>query len=899
MVLTLLAGLTLTSNAAGTPGEYTVTFVGTNAVAQINGSTVQSATTDASGALTFSAVANAGYTVYSVTAMITNADEYGPSTAVVATGSLPTVNLTNVESNITVTIIAGVAYSGQTTAGVYGISDETGLSILSATVSGGTVSYSGSTFVLTSDVALQKEWVPIGGNCPENPSTYIPSGNYFAGVFDGNGHTVSNLSITTVNGATSYGFFGFINGGTVYNLTVSGAITLASSTVTDYVGGIVGYTNGSIYNCHSSVNIDVSYTVDEETNGGGNIGTIAGAIENPNNDDSVIKIQYCSGTGNITGARRMGGIVGGVYCKAQGGVRVDNNSYVGGTIDCVGSSKAYSGGIAGYVRGWVSRSYAYNIVLQSSGGHYICGGVGLLQGADPMASLYNSYTYVQSYVDCNSEYDRPMYGSADESNILEIYNSTWVETPTYYQITPTGYNGWGDWGQITESFTDLTDLDANYDSILNHDYPNTFVSSNNHPVLAWEISGVSTVTPGTETNNNTPGGPTESPYVDTDLENSSTIFLDPTRTDSYTPDGSKAYPYKTLSDALNALSTTRTVIYIRGQVSLTSNTSIAIPSGASYPSEALILRSSIYDGYLFSIGGTSGNSTTVTIGTGITIDGNKTAFKTLPSPSPVNSLFQVNNYATLSIGSGVTLQNNWAGNGGAIRIMGGTVAMSGGSIQSNEAALNGGAVSINNSNNIAGTFTMSGGSIVGNTAGNKGGAVGVFNYGTFTFSAGTIASNTATGNGGAVYIDAIATGTGPTGTHSTFNYNGGTITGNSAALGQGIYADWNATGSSVYNIIMDPSSGNASILITDLTYLMGTGGQSTGAHIELLSTLNSTNTPVRIAIQVADPDETRVVANAQGSASAGDSVDCFVTWNGSDLEANQNYIEYGNLDLLI
>jgi hypothetical protein len=68
------------------------------------------------------------------------------------------------------------------------------------------------TFTLTKDIELTQEWVSIGSN----------SASYFAGTFDGNGHTISNMVID--NTAGNCGFFGYLVG-EVKNLNVEGAIT--------------------------------------------------------------------------------------------------------------------------------------------------------------------------------------------------------------------------------------------------------------------------------------------------------------------------------------------------------------------------------------------------------------------------------------------------------------------------------------------------------------------------------------------------------------------------------------------------------------------------------------------------------------------------------------------------
>ncbi len=98
--------------------------------------------------------------------------------------------------------------------------------------------------------------------------------------------------------------------------------------------------------------------------------------------------------------------------------------------------------------------------------------------------------------------------------------------------------------------------------------------------------------------------------------------------------------------------------------------------------------------------------------------------------------------------------------GNGIDIEGGAkFTLSSGTIKSSRKVDYGGGVSVTN-----GTFIMNGGSIEGNSA-TYGGGVYVGSSGTFTMSGGTIKSNTAT-YGGAIYISS-----------GTFNYGGGTITG--------------------------------------------------------------------------------------------------------------------------
>lgn len=87
-------------------------------------------------------------------------------------------------------------------------------------------------------------WTPIG---VPYLSSFASRNSYgYAGVFDGNGHTVSGVScnVTTADNTVYAGFFGALGGGTVKNLTVKGNIQgIVTNTYypAAYVGGIVGY----------------------------------------------------------------------------------------------------------------------------------------------------------------------------------------------------------------------------------------------------------------------------------------------------------------------------------------------------------------------------------------------------------------------------------------------------------------------------------------------------------------------------------------------------------------------------------------------------------------------------------------------------------------------------------
>ena len=113
----------------------------------------------------------------------------------------------------------------------------------------------------------------------------------FAGIFDGNSFTISNVKLTG-NGSAA-GFFRYVQeGAKVRNLTVSGEISPSGSQ--NQVGGIVGVNYGSIENCKFSGNVI----------GDNEVGGIAGVNEETG------EIRRCESDANVIGNHSAGGIVG-------------------------------------------------------------------------------------------------------------------------------------------------------------------------------------------------------------------------------------------------------------------------------------------------------------------------------------------------------------------------------------------------------------------------------------------------------------------------------------------------------------------------------------------------------------------------------------------------------------
>ena len=182
-------------------------------------------------------------------------------------------------------------------------------------------SYEGKTIYLTSDIDLSSysNWTPIG-----NQTTN------FAGTFDGQGHTISNMKITS---DSSYiGLFGVVKG-TIKNLELANC-NIRNNNAT-YVGGIVG----AIYNNSNSDN--------SIQNCGIKSGTIFAmeSVAGICGYNEGVKILNCYNNANITGNSNLGGIVGEAYnitienCYNLGALEAFNDY-----IESVGL-----GGIVGYL----------------------------------------------------------------------------------------------------------------------------------------------------------------------------------------------------------------------------------------------------------------------------------------------------------------------------------------------------------------------------------------------------------------------------------------------------------------------------------------------------------------------------------------------------------------------
>ena len=202
------------------------------------------------------------------------------------------------------------------------------------------VTFKDKTVKLTNTIDLSGYvWMPIGNR----------AACHFDGTFNGNSHSITNMDVNTA-GYSYAGLFGNVNGGTVQNVRVEGSITAQNAS---YVGGIVGYTNGTVENCLSKVTIIANGSV---TGVGGIVGYCS----------SNHSVNLCWNEGSVTGNGTVGGIVG----MATATSMVTNCANFGAVTGNNVNNNA--GGIAGI--GTVVNSYNLGSVTGTEGKVYgICG----------------------------------------------------------------------------------------------------------------------------------------------------------------------------------------------------------------------------------------------------------------------------------------------------------------------------------------------------------------------------------------------------------------------------------------------------------------------------------------------------------------------------------------------
>lgn len=297
----------------------------------------------------------------------------------------------------------------QDESGVYCIASEKQLQWFAAKVNGGDTAISGK---LTANLELTsvESWTPMGSQ--KQP---------FTGSFDGDGHSITGMSITFDSddksiGAPYLGLFGYVKGtadkkAEIKNLTLTGKLDITENYRNSfaYSGGLVG---GAEYVSFTDVTVDVAVTAKQGTApyAWSYIGGFAGTVVNADflrcvNNSTVTsdgdyvggfvpkseKTTYtsCVNNGAITGETKVGGF--GAEVKSTKVVDSCNTGAIG--LVAYGTGKQAIGGLFAEIRygSSITRSYNSGAV---TGDCYVGGLVGTLSSSSDST---NGVNYI---VDC-------------------------------------------------------------------------------------------------------------------------------------------------------------------------------------------------------------------------------------------------------------------------------------------------------------------------------------------------------------------------------------------------------------------------------------------------------------------------------------------------------------------
>lgn len=193
---------------------------------------------------------------------------------------------------------------------------------------------------MTVDTSAQYELgnpIDCSGTADWNNGAGFAPIEVFTGSFDGNGYTVSGVTIDRPS-EDNMGLFGSVDGGTIENV----GVTDVDVTGNDIVGGLVGGNGGSV---------SQSFTDGGTVRGGDSVGGLVGLNEGGGSGVSV-SFARCV----VTGSAGIGGLIGTNDSTAS-------ESYARGTIDGGGGV----GGLVGINVGVVVNSYAHGSVTGDGG----------------------------------------------------------------------------------------------------------------------------------------------------------------------------------------------------------------------------------------------------------------------------------------------------------------------------------------------------------------------------------------------------------------------------------------------------------------------------------------------------------------------------------------------------
>ena len=367
----------------------------------------------------------------------------------------------------------------------------------------------------------------IIGYADSNPGAYDSDSIPFTGVFDGNGHTISNFSSISAD-VNNVGLFGFISdpNAEIKNLgLISPYVSIQGG---ERIGSLVGYLlGGSVTNCYVKdciVSGDIAV--------GGLIGRNSNPLTRGLNPNYFCRITNCYSTGSVTGITEVGGLIG--------------SNYLGDIVNCYSTSTvtgiSYLGGLAGTNNSSIADCYSRGSVAGDDN-------VGGLVGGN-YRRIINCYSTGTVSGTTNAG---GLIGYND--GLAFVYSSFWdIETSGLMESSA------GE-GKTTAEMQDPNIfMDAGWDFINAQDGPSDIwvqPEGSGYPILWWQLSVLPSLPmffSGT--------GETNDPYLITTAEDLNRIGYNPRLIEShyrlisdidlsginFYPIGHKEYPYSGVFD---------------------------------------------------------------------------------------------------------------------------------------------------------------------------------------------------------------------------------------------------------------------------------------------------------------------------------------------------------------
>ena len=282
----------------------------------------------------------------------------------------------------------------------------------------------------------------------------------FAGSFDGDGFSISDVVIAYDNVDGDIGLFASTDtGALIENLSVDGSVTVTNSGSFNYAGLVGNHDGGSIQNCVSHVDVTAL--------DGDLVGGLVGG-----NADTVTE-SYA--TGSVEGNDRVGGLAGrntDTITKSYATGSVDGDSTVGGLVGRVANA------------GTVSESFATGAV--NGGGD----SVGGLVGND----LFGPNDISNSYADSETTSQNVAVGDNDDDEYTNVTTLTTAEMQgSEAETNMNGFDFANVWSTVVGDETEtingqitLDDVAVETATVILHNFSepeSTEVQGDGYPIL--------------------------------------------------------------------------------------------------------------------------------------------------------------------------------------------------------------------------------------------------------------------------------------------------------------------------------------------------------------------------------------------------------------------------------